>query len=121
MQDVSERVQRSQSHNIHRVVGFEPLASAALFLRILLTFVGGQRAAEGPFRHVSYLRLTCIGVAAWSSAMLAKAGLGFWLHNMSHAYADHYQRRFGKVARPGGAALRSVTFAGIKGSQSAVK
>ncbi|KAK9813486.1 hypothetical protein WJX73_001775 [Symbiochloris irregularis] len=49
--DVSERVQHSQSHNIHRVVSFEPLAPAALFLRILLTFIGGQRAATGPFQE----------------------------------------------------------------------
>jgi len=29
----------SQSHNVHKAVAFEPLAPAALFLRILITFV----------------------------------------------------------------------------------
>ena len=33
------QVVNSQSHNVHKAVAFEPLAPAALFLRILITFV----------------------------------------------------------------------------------
>ncbi len=33
------QVVNSQSHNVHKAVAFEPLAPAALFLRILITCV----------------------------------------------------------------------------------
>ena len=33
------QVVNSQSHNVHKAVAFEPLAPAALFLRILITFM----------------------------------------------------------------------------------
>lgn len=37
-QDVAEKLAAAQSHSAHRVVAFEPLAPAALFVRIALTF-----------------------------------------------------------------------------------
>ena len=46
-QDVCERVQTSQSHNVHRVVGFDPLAPAAFFIRIVLTVLGAHRQQPG--------------------------------------------------------------------------
>ena len=76
-QDVSERVQASQSHNMHRVVGFEPLAPAAFFVRIILTFMGAQQGtkaqAEGPSAAAKVLApslLLCCGL--WAALFLAK-------------------------------------------------
>lgn len=42
LQDVCDKVKGSHSHDIHRVVYFEPFAPAALFLRIMVTMVGSS-------------------------------------------------------------------------------
>jgi hypothetical protein len=52
MQDVAEKLAAAQSHTSHRVVAFEPLAPAALFVRIALTFAAirvrhGQKPCWG--------------------------------------------------------------------------
>ena len=52
LQDVCDRVLHSQSHNIHKVMVFEPFAPAALFLRIALTIV-----SSSGFRSVSTANL----------------------------------------------------------------
>ena len=77
LQDVSERVRGSQSHNMHRVVGFEPLAPAAFFVRIILTFLGAQQATssptEGPAAAGQLLLpslLMCCGL--WAATFLVK-------------------------------------------------
>ena len=119
IQDVSDRVQSSQSHNIHRVVSFEPLAPAALFLRILLTFIAGQQAAQAALPDASWLRWVGVGLLVWTLAFAAKVALGYWLQHASCAYANHYQHRYGRAARP--AALRSVTFASNKSVHSTGK
>lgn len=93
-------MQGSQSHNIHKVVSFEPLAPAALFLRILVTFAAGQQAAKGPLQHIIWWHWAVAGCIAWLVASACKLALGYWLRHVSCAYANHYQRRYGKGGRP---------------------
>ena len=90
LQDVSERVRGSQSHNMHRVVGFEPLAPAAFFVRIILTFLGAQQATSGPTEGPAAAGklllpslLLCCGL--WTAAFLVKVRAllpnAWWLHD----------------------------------------
>ncbi len=51
MKDVAEKVVAAQSHNAHRVVAFEPLAPAALFLRIAITFSAIRVRAPALLHH----------------------------------------------------------------------
>lgn len=56
MQDICDKVLSSHSHNIHKVICFEPFAPAALFMRIVLTMV-----ASNKFLSVSYSALLVRG------------------------------------------------------------
>lgn len=54
MQDVAEKLAAAQSHSSHRVVAFEPLAPAALFVRIALTFAAIRVRRASPRRTVGF-------------------------------------------------------------------
>lgn len=58
-------MQASQSHNMHRVVGFEPLAPAAFFVRIILTFMGAQQVMHWP-----PLQCQCLPMLAGTSLLV---------------------------------------------------
>lgn len=56
LQDMCEKIKSSGSHNIHRVVYFEPFAAAALFLRITL---GAALSKERRLLGTDMLRILC--------------------------------------------------------------
>ena len=86
MKDLCERVAGAQSHSMHRLVGFEPFAPAALFLRVALTYAALRRegaaggAAAGGLRAAGRTAAWCGGgAAAWLALVAAKTALGFLL------------------------------------------
>ena len=94
LQDVCENVKSSQSHNVHRVVEFEPFGPAALSLRIFMTYCavrGSQQAPDG-WQH-ELLRLSgCLLI--WVAICVLRAGLGFLLKYLATLYTLHYGHAF---------------------------
>jgi hypothetical protein len=112
MKDLCERVAGAQSHSMHRLVGFEPFAPAALFLRVALTYAALRRegaaggAAAGGLRAAGRTAAWCGGgAAAWLALVAAKTALGFLLKRGAVAYLRRYEGRHGR-GRGAGTALR---------------
>ena len=120
MQDVCEKTEGCQSHNIHRVVAFQPFAPAALFCRVFLTLLMRRdatlEAAAWPSALVlrgldlawGATRLITYGVLAWVVLWPLKLRLGYFVKRLAQAYVRHYERRYGK-ARPGMPSRRAAT------------
>ncbi len=99
LQDVCENVKSSQSHNVHRIVEFEPIGPAALSLRIFMTYcaVRGSQQARAGWQH-ELLRLAgCL--LLWVAISVLKAALGFLLKYLATLYTHHYQHAFQKSGR----------------------
>lgn len=93
-QDVCENVKSSQSHNVHRIVEFEPFGPAALSLRIFMTYcaVRGSQQAPAGWQH-ELLRLAgCL--LFWVAIGVLRAALGFLLKYLASLYTHHYQHAF---------------------------
>jgi hypothetical protein len=90
MQDIAEKLAAAQSHSSHRVVAFDPLAPAALFVRIALTFAairvrrnGRQNAwiTPDPLRQSagwlnchSMVSCTCMQSERWADTSWLRLG-----------------------------------------------
>eukprot|EP00891_Asterochloris_glomerata_P007670 jgi/Astpho2/7670/Aster-02552 len=99
MKDVCENVKSSQSHNVHRIVEFEPIGPAALSLRIFMTYcaVRGSQQARAGWQH-ELLRLAgCL--LLWVAISVLRAALGFLLKYLATLYTHHYQHAFQKSGR----------------------
>lgn len=94
MRDLCDRVSGAQSHNIHKLVGFEPFAPAALFFRIALTAAAlrhdGGLAALRPLQAAA---VAASAVGLWALLLLAKLGLGYVLKLVAISYVAHYEAR----------------------------
>lgn len=118
MQDVCEKTEGCQSHNIHRVVAFQPFAPAALFCRVFLTLLVRRDTSfevAWPALVFSSLdlawgstRLLTYGVFAWVVLWPLKLRLGYFVKRLAHAYVRHYDRRHGK-SRQGMPSRRAAT------------
>ncbi len=117
MRDLCDRVSTAQSHNIHKLVGFEPFAPAALFFRIVVTTVAlrhtessGGLAAMRPGQALLVVAAT---LAIWAMLLAAKLGLGYVLKLVATGYVAHYEARHRARTLP----LRRVTLAGTTAMQ----
>lgn len=104
MRDLCDRVSTSQSHNMHKLVGFEPFAPAALAFRIAVT-AAALRQEGGGLAALSLLqaaRVAATVVALWAALLLVKLGLGYLLKPVATAYLQHFEtaRRGSRLALP---------------------
>ena len=94
LQDVCENVNSSQSHNVHRIVEFEPFGPAALSLRIFMTYcaVSGSQQAPVGWQHALLRLAGCL--LFWVAICALRAALGFFLKYLATLYTHHYQHAF---------------------------
>ena len=86
--DVCEHVATSQSHSVHRLVGFEPFAPAALFFRVLLSYMALRR--EELSTATSTARGVLLLLVGWLGLALMKLGLGYLIKRGAVAYLKRY-------------------------------
>ena len=91
MKDLCERVCTCQSHSAHKLVGFEPFAPTAFFLRIAMAFAAARHEAPLPISRVA--RLGVAVVAVWAGLFAIKLALGFLVKQLAAFYVGHYDRR----------------------------
>lgn len=99
MRDLCDRVSSAQSHNIHKLVGFEPFAPAALAFRIAATAsalrAGASSGTGGGARSLMFAASVARLVATWMLLLAAKVGLGYLLKLIATAYLQHYEAKRG--------------------------
>lgn len=115
MKDLSENVAASHSHNSHKIVGLEPFAPAALFLRVAGTY-GASRIAAGSSGSGStggwdsswwtVLQLLWHGALFWCVLAMLKIVLGYGLKKIAVGYMRRYKQRYGKGAGGTGMTIR---------------
>ena len=93
MKDLSEKVSAAQSHSIHKLVGLEPFAPTALFVRVVVTYCAISGCGKG------FLSMITTGVALWGALILIKIALGYSLHCVAMAYIAYYAAMHGVGAR----------------------
>eukprot|EP01024_Parvocaulis_polyphysoides_P055960 TRINITY_DN5807_c1_g2_i6.p1 TRINITY_DN5807_c1_g2~~TRINITY_DN5807_c1_g2_i6.p1 ORF type:complete len:353 (+),score=38.84 TRINITY_DN5807_c1_g2_i6:100-1158(+) len=84
-----------QSHNIHHVVGFEPLGPAVLMVRIVATYlnIGTQ---------LSYQNFWSLGlkiIFAWIFVFIVKLIVGYGIKWISKWYQQFYETNYGTKSR----------------------
>ena len=107
--DLCEQVATAQSHTMHRLVGFEPFAPAALFFRVAMSYWalrGEQTGGNSPTRSAIAI------VSVWAVFALVKIALGFVLKRVVVMYLKRYEARRGR-GRAAQARGRSVAFHGL--------
>ena len=111
MRDLCDRVASSQSHNIHKPVGFEPFGPAALAFRIAAT-AAALSAGDGlRGRPLAAAAAVAAALAAWVLLLGAKVGLGYLLRRGASAYVRHHDRAHARGRRLGGAAAAAAAAA----------
>jgi hypothetical protein len=107
--DLCEQLATAQSHTAHRLVGFEPFAPAALFFRVILSYVSLRREDPGA---MSAARGIMALVLAWAALAVFKLSLGYLVKRGAVRYLGRYEAR---RARGRGGPVRgrsSVAFVG---------
>jgi len=106
--DLCEQLATAQSHTAHRLVGFEPFAPAALFFRVILSYVSLKREDPGA---MSAARGIMMIVLVWTALVIFKLGLGYLVKRGAVGYLRRYEARRAR-GRAGSARGRSVAFVG---------
>lgn len=90
MRDLCVDILGKQSHNVHKLVTFHPLASAALFVRMALTllFLRSDQAWTTGTRLL-------IAAGAWWVLSCLKPWFGYMLKVASHHYICYYNQNCG--------------------------
>lgn len=91
----------SQSHNVHAVMDFEPFGPAALFLRVMLTFLVIR---SEPLSEASLLQWgcrICAALASWGVLCMLCACLGFVMKRLAFLYLQHYDTMYNAKASRG--------------------
>jgi len=106
MRDVAGAAADAQSHSAHRVVAFEPLAPAALALRIAATLaaIRGDSWADTSWGRAA--AVAAWGAAAWGAALAVKLLLGFAVKRAAAAYVQHFDAHSGAHKNRGGVASK---------------
>ena len=97
--DLCENLSTSQSHTVHKLVAIEPFASAALFLRIIISFSALQQ--EIFFKNepetgtvssqiIFFLSIACLLVVVWVMAAVLNLVLGYALRMISINFMQRY-------------------------------
>lgn len=104
MKDLCERVTSAQSHSMHKLVGFHPFASAALFLRAALSYAalrwgsGGTTVEAGRLQSgLAGAKWTALGLVAWIALSAFTALLGFVVKRGAVSYLRVYEARRGRM------------------------
>ncbi|KFM29027.1 TAPT1-like protein [Auxenochlorella protothecoides] len=124
MRDLSEGVGASASNSSHRLVGFEPFAAAALFLRISTTFLAlrfpaSPASVPGLPAALGRLALRALRIMPyWAVLMACKLLLGHGLRLAGRAYLRHYEAT---AVRPRGSARRNVSVLGHMGAHGSAR
>jgi len=136
--DLCERISSAQSHSIHRLVGFEPFAAAALFLRVALSYLalfreGASSSSRGPSHDGAALEAvrglmaagtwTLIGAFVWVALTAFTAALGFAIKRGSVKYLRDYEAmrgrgRSGQMRGRSGTAFGNSPLAPVLGQPS---
>lgn len=98
--DLCENIGSSQSHTMHKLVGLEPFASAALFFRVAISFVSLQKEifsnpASGTSGTVAsmalYAILLVLIIIVWLCLSFFTLLLGYVLKTVSFEYLRRYE------------------------------
>ena len=101
MQDVCERVITSQSHNVHSVMDFEPFGPAALFLRVMLTFLVIRSEPLSETSLSQWGLRSFAALASWGLLCMLCACLGFVMKRLAFLYMQHYDKIYNAKAGRG--------------------
>lgn len=114
MRDLCDRVSGAQSHNVHKLVGFEPFGPAALAFRVAVTAAALARPPDGRLSAGQAAAAAAAVAAAWAGLLAVKLVLGFLLKLTATAYVTHYDaKRAAAAARTGSrVGARRVTMGG---------
>lgn len=82
----------SQSHNVHAVMDFEPFGPAALFFRVLLTFLVIRSEPLSGTTLSLWAISVCAALAGWGIMCVVCACLGFVTKRLAFLYLRHYDR-----------------------------
>ena len=101
--DLCENLVTSQSHTVHKLVGIEPFASAALFFRVLISFtvlqqeilLGSASADDAPWyaRMLSISILTATFIFMWIIAAVGTLVSGYLIRIIARRFLHRYNRR----------------------------
>jgi len=101
--DLCENLVTSQSHTVHKLVGIEPFASAALFFRVLISFtvlqqeilLGSASAEDAPWyaRMLSISILTATFIFMWIIAAVGTLVSGYLIRIIARRFLHRYNRR----------------------------
>ena len=101
--DLCENLVTSQSHTVHKLVGIEPFASAALFFRVLISFtvlqqeilLGSITTEDAPWyaRMLSISILTATFTFMWIIAAGGTLVSGYLIRIIARKFLHRYNRR----------------------------
>jgi hypothetical protein len=110
--DLSESITTAQSHNIHKLMGFEPFAPTALFLRIIVSYFSLQDVdpSTGGGWLLRWWRCGTVvatrrALTIWPVLFVLKMALGFFLKVFAVSYVERYNQRFGAKRGSGSSAV----------------
>ena len=131
--DLCEQLTASQSHTIHRLVLFEPFGPAALFFRVVMTFMVNWRSETGrglaSYSTSKWLILlnssirilisTCALAMLWFLTAVLTVSLGYVMKCGAAAFVRHYESRRGKYRGMQSKARAGTNTGGMAASTSA--
>ena len=85
--DLCENLEGTQSHTVHRLVGIEPFASAALFFRVFVSFAALQRDL---FLEGRSFLVGVICAAMWLGLVATAVLFGYATRRLAAAYLRKY-------------------------------
>ena len=88
--DLCENLEGTQSHTVHKLVGIEPFASAALFFRVFVSFVALQRDV---FLEGQSALVGIICTATWFALVAATVLFGYTMRRLAAAYLSKYSAK----------------------------
>ncbi len=85
--DLCENLEGTQSHTVHKLVGIEPFASAALFFRVFVSFAALQRDL---FLQGRGFLVGIICAAMWFGLIATAVLFGYAIRSLAAAYLREY-------------------------------
>jgi len=103
--DLCENIRSSQSHTMHKLIGLEPFAGAALFLRVAVSFLGLQKEIfMNPSANTSTIKyffssfvLFFGSIACWIALAILTFVLGYVLKSISSDFLSKYDAKRSKA------------------------
>ena len=95
--DLCENLEGTQSHNVHKLVGIEPFASAALFFRVFVSFVALQREVHQLDGGIVVVG----GVVMWFALIGVSVLFGYGLRSTAARWLTSFNTS-GRIGNRGG-------------------